>query len=116
MTKSKNLLAWFYIITVYFVVPLYNEGTFTNITQRKVVAYQVICGLALVFYFAMSVAGDLKKKEKPAPKRFRNTRDKLMVLFAVVVVLSTLLSPYKKEAVYGTPGFGMGCLTIITSV
>ena len=117
MTKGKNLLEWFYLIAVYFVVPLYNEGTFDNITQRKVVAYQVICGLTLFFYFALSLIGDIRKKDTVVTeKRTLSPQDKLMILFAAAVVLSTVLSPYGKDAVYGTPGFGMGCLTILLMV
>ena len=123
MKKSKNLLAWLYIIAVFFVVPLYNEGTFYNITQRKVVAYQMICGLALVFYFVLSLVGDIRKKEGAGAeagtgtwKILRRPTDVLMVAFVVVAAVSTLLSEYRQDAIYGVPGFGMGLLTIVLMV
>ena len=63
MKNNKNRLAWIYILAVFFVVPLYNEGSFDNITQRKIVAYHVICIFALVFYFVVSLIGDIRKYE-----------------------------------------------------
>ena len=117
MRKTKNLLSWLYIIAVFFVVPLYNEGTFDNITQRKVVAYQTICGLALFLYFMISMVQDIASKQiaedkQSGEKTIITPTDILMVMFVCSVALSTLFSSFKKEAIYGTPGFGMGLLTI----
>ncbi|WP_155828722.1 O-antigen ligase family protein [Butyrivibrio sp. XPD2006] len=116
MKINKNCLAWIYILAVFFVVPLYNEGSFDNITQRKIVAYHVICIFALIFYFVVSLIGDIRKSDDGEPGKQKKPllmTDIMMAAFVGVSAVSTLLSDFKQEAIYGVPGFGMGLLTIV---
>lgn len=117
MKKYKNYVALFYVLSVFFVIPIYNKGTYENISVHKTDAYLFLCGITLVLYVITSVIDDLQKiNDKSLRKRTFSKVDVAMAIFGGVVLLSTLLSDSIKESVYGVPGFGMGALTIILMI
>ena len=118
MKKSKNLIAWFYIVAVAVVIPVFNRGTFDNITQHKVEVYYLIAGISFALYLILSVISDFgfSKVKASSDSSISLKGDRATIAacgFGIAVVLSFLLSEYKKDAFYGVPGFGMGTLSLV---
>lgn len=128
MDRAKNYIAWFYILAMFFVIPVYNAGSFMGITQRKVEAFFCIAAITVVAYGVISILHDLKGKREDGEQEI-NVRsgfqvwlgglsplDKTILLFVITAVLSTAFSDYRKESIYGVPGFGTGLVAIFVYV
>ena len=128
MEKAKDYIARFYILAMFFVVPVYNAGTFIGITQRKVESFFFIAAITVIAYGAVVLFFDLKgKKDEKNEESGKGTGlsgllknlsalDKAMILFLAAAALSTCFSDYRKESIYGVPGFGTGLVAILVYV
>ncbi|MBO4913335.1 MAG: O-antigen ligase family protein [Butyrivibrio sp.] len=113
MKKYKNYVALFYVLSVFFVIPIYNKGTYDNISVHKTDAYLFLCGVTLILYVITSVIEDLQKiNDESLRKRTFSEVDIAMAVFGGLVLISALISKSVKESMYGVPGFGMGALAI----
>ena len=85
MKKYKNYVALFYVLSVFFVIPIYNKGTYENISVHKKEAYLFLCGITLVLYVITSVIDDLQKiNDKSLRKRTFSKVDVAMAIFGGV--------------------------------
>ncbi len=129
MDRAKNYIAWFYILAMFFVIPVYNAGSFTGITQRKVEAFFFIAAITVFAYGIITIVYDLTgKKDKKMPETKMKTSgilalgssflalDRTMLLFLAATVISTAFSDYRKESIYGVTGFGTGLVAIFVYV
>ena len=129
MDRAKNYIAWFYILALFFVIPVYNAGSFMGITQRKVEAFFFIAAITVIAYGITTIFYDLKvkKDDKKPETKMKNTGllaqwsnflalDGAMLLFLVTAVISTIFSDYRKESIYGVTGFGTGLVAIFVYV
>jgi O-antigen ligase len=129
MDRAKNYIAWFYILALFFVIPVYNAGSFMGITQRKVEAFFFIAAITVIAYGITTIFYDLmgKKDDKKTETKMKNTGllaqwsdflalDGAMLLFLVTAVISTIFSDYRKESIYGVTGFGTGLVAIFVYV
>ena len=116
--KGKSILAWSYIMAMFFVIPLYHRGTYDSISQRKVEAFYFIGIVALALYFIISIAVDFRNNYESDKKEMTglSTTDVAMIVFGASSVLAFAFSSYRKEALYGVPGFGMGLLTVVLMI
>jgi len=113
MKKYKSYIALFYVLAVFFIIPIYNRGTYDNISVHKTDVFLFLCGMTLVFYVIASVIEDLQKKDtESVRKKIFSKTDISMAVFGGVILISALLSNSIKESVYGVPGFGMGALAL----
>ena len=129
MDRAKNYLAYFYILALFFVIPVYNAGSFMGITQRKVEAFFFIAAITVIAYGIIAIACDLtgKKDDKKPDTKMKTSGlsalgssfsalDRAMLLFLAAVVISTVFSDYRKESIYGVTGFGTGLVAIFVYV
>ena len=115
MKKSKNLIACFYVLAIFLLIPIFNKGTFHDLSVHKIQAFYFICGLSLALFCLVSLIEDFGKRNieiTKEPKIKFSRTDIAMAVFGSTVVLSALLSGHIKESFYGVSGFGMGALSI----
>ena len=62
MKNYRKFLGIFYILAAFIVIPLYNKGTFENISQHKVEAFYLVNGIFFVAYFILGLIHELRKK------------------------------------------------------
>ena len=119
MKKSKNYVALFYVLAVFILIPIYNKGTFSNITGHKIEAFYFVSGLTLILYVIASFIQDFRTKEnaKEAGDSANSRSGKRtvlgafgvgiasphfsMALFGAAVLISTILSGFTKETSSG---------------
>ena len=113
MKKYKNYIALFYVLAVFFIIPIYNRGSYDNISVHKTDAFLFLCGIGLVSYVITSVIDDVKKRDEENVRKKRLSKtDISMLIFGGVILVSAVLSNSLKESIYGVPGFGMGALAL----
>ena len=121
MKKSKNYIALFYVLAVFWVIPIINNGTYTDISVYKAKAFYYISALTLILYAIASFFEDFFDKgnnenngsDGNDKKFFRESAFVAAALYGGAVLISAFLSGSVKESAYGVPGFHMGALSII---
>ena len=117
MKKSKNYIALFYVLAIFIAIPIFNKGTFENITVHKTEVFYLVSVLTLVFYVLASVIDDVTKRADEEPFEPVTSRMNIaMGLFGAAVLISTVFSGSIKDAVYGVSGFSTGALFLIILV
>ncbi len=120
--RYKNIVAWIYVMAIFWIIPLYNKGTYDGISQCKIEVFYLISGLSLALYTAGSLIADLRNSSDSENGSHKSLWEKMsatdimLSLFVLSAGLSTVLSRYRKESIYGVPGFGMGTLSLVILV
>lgn len=124
MKNYRKYLGIFYILAAFIIIPIYNKGTFDNLSQHKVEAFYLVNILFFIAYFVLGIISDIRKKNEDklknstpskdgASKDAQKTLDIAMGIYIFANFLSLLFSKNIENAFYGVPGFGMGFLSIL---
>lgn len=113
-----------YVVTILcmamvVVIPLYMENKFFGIGQCKYDTYMYLSAFGLGSLVVLGIAFFVCKGKELCVQWFKerlNTLDIAVLLYFVCVLISYLLSDYKKEAWMGYSGWNMGLYSQITFV
>ncbi len=122
MKKAPQAIVYFYTMTLFFLLPLYHEGSYDNLSQHKIKIFYLISAAGFALFILYSIYSDLREKNtfrRPSLRhRFLQLPPAVLALglFLLSAIISTARSPYPTHAFYGIPGFGMGLLSITLMV
>lgn len=105
-SKEKALQAFLCIL--FLIWPLYMPERYYMLGDYKYFFFRNLF-LILLFVELLFVIGSGIKGLREKKKAIRlNSQDYCVLIYAAACILSSLLSPYKKEALIGCPGWWMG--------
>lgn len=119
--KAGNLFTTAYLLLMFCVYPFYMENGYVNIGEAKNRFFLLVsmASFALLFaIFFLQLAGMIKEKKEAGLAYLIDwekvsATDLLMLVYATAIFLSYAFSEYKKEALWGTEGWYMGCVPIL---
>ncbi len=103
---GNQIVSYLYFLLVTIAVPLYLEDHYFNVIEAK--NHVFMAGAAVLFLLFCCF---LFLKKSSFPKKLIPL-EKLLIAFALIALVSALLSEHPLEALSGVRGFGVGALPI----
>ena len=118
--KAGTLFTTAYLLIMFCIYPFYIENGYVNIGTAKVrffllVSLASIGILSLIFmWYAFSNWQEKRRQRRAYLIDWEkvSATDLLVLLFATEVFLSYVFTDYKEEALWGTEGWRIGCITL----
>ena len=118
--KAGTLFTTAYLLIMFCIYPFYIENGYVNIGTAKVrffllVSLASIGILSLIFMWYAFLYWQEKRRQRRAyliDWEKVSATDLLVLLFATEVFLSYVFTDYKEEALWGTEGWRIGCITL----
>ena len=101
-----------YLMMLFVIYPLYAGGGYTVIDDTKYMTYKVITIFGFIVMIPVIIWGIIKKKIDDEWKSEMTTTDICVATYAMLVLLSSVLSYYKDAAFGGQAGWYLGCILI----
>lgn len=121
LKKTANLFASAYLLIFFCVYPLYMPDGYENIGEDKYgfflyvsAAALIIMGICGILYLIMRLSENGPDKRAYLVDWDRvSLTDLLVLLYAVTVFWSYIFTDYRKEALWGTDGWYIGCVFLL---
>ena len=121
LKKTANLFTTAYLLLMFCVYPFYIERGYENIGEAKnrfflmssIAAFGILGVLAVLQLLKALREIHRQKRAYLIDWDQVSSTDLFVLLYAVTVFLSYVLTDYREEALWGTEGWYMGCVPLL---
>lgn len=105
--KIRNLLVWLFTLSM-IIYPLYMKQGFVHLATAKKEYYYIACCFLLLPALLLSAVMYLMQTDRTAKPLKLLSTDYFALGYGLVLLISTLTSPYQDTAIGGSSGWYMG--------
>ncbi len=121
LKKTADIFTTAYLLILFCIYPLYIQNGYEDIGEAKMhfflyvsLAAFGILGILAVFYLIRRIREVVRQKRVYLFDWDRvSATDLFVLLYATTVFLSYVLTDYRKEALWGTEGWYIGCVPVL---
>lgn len=104
--KILKYIANIYFVLIITILPLYFHDKYFDMVRTKADTFIYLTGVVAIIFILCNVIREIWGKNNQVFSV--NRTDKIMLLFLILTIISTLVSDNKREAMWGTAGWHVG--------
>lgn len=106
----RNTLVWIFMLSM-IIYPLYMKQGFVHLATAKKEYYYIACCILLIPALVLSAVMYLMQTDRKSTPLKLLVTDYFAVAYGLVLLISTMGSPYQDTAINGSSGWYMGMIT-----